>query len=101
MWNTLYVTGRSGFTAVLTDALIMSGEDFLTGSYDADGVYLFWVANGFSLNKLKASLGPGIIFKYRLRFFDNIDTFSMFSKRNYYDNRLTPEQEQMFRDLVV
>ncbi|HEY0653316.1 MAG TPA: hypothetical protein VGD65_09315 [Chryseosolibacter sp.] len=101
MWNTLYVAGRSGFTAVLINALMVSGEDFLTGSFDADGVYLFWVPENFSLPKLKATLGPGIVFKYRLRFFDNIDSFTMFSKKNYYNNKLTAAQEQMFRDLVA
>lgn len=100
-WNTLYVTGRSGFTRELIDALVYSGEDFLTGSFDADDVYLFWVRKDFSLSRLKTSLGGRLIFKYRMRFFENIDTYTMFSGKNYYDNRLTPEQEQMFRDQMA
>ena len=96
-WETLYVTGRSGFTSELVDGLNNSGEDFLTGSYDENGVYLFWVTEHFALKKLKIVLGYKMIFRYRLRFFSDIDTFTLFTQKNY-SNNLTPEQEQTFRD---
>ena len=98
-WNTLYVTGRSGFTAELIEALNFSREEFLTGSYDINGVYLFWVTEKFSIDNLKLILGGHAIFKYRIRFFDDIETYTLSSGKNY-SNGLTPEQEQMFRDQV-
>lgn len=96
-WETLYVTGRSGFTSELVDGLNKSGEDFLTGSYDENGVYLFWVTEHFALAKLKAVLGCKMIFRYRLRFFSDIGTFTLFTQKNR-NNNLTAEQEQTFRD---
>lgn len=96
-WKTLYATGRSGFASRLVDALDASGENFLPGSSGENDVYMFWVTEHFSLSKLKIALGSKRIFKYRLRFFNDVSTFTLFTEKNRKKN-FTPDQEQAFRE---
>lgn len=98
-WRTLYVTGRRRFESELLEALNRSGEHFLTGSFDTTGTYLFWVTDDFSIATLKCVIGSRQIFKYRMRFFDEVESFLSFKDIHKKMHRFTPEQEQMFRDL--
>jgi hypothetical protein len=98
-WRTLYVAGREGFNHVLTEGLHESGEDYLTGSFNSDGTYLFWVTDTFDLDNLKSTIGSRKLFKFRIRFFTDIDMFKWFMTRSARSHRFTAAQEQMFRDL--
>jgi hypothetical protein len=98
-WKTLYVTGRSGFDLELIHRLKRSGEDFLTGSFNTDGTYLFWITDNFVLRKLKKIIGGKTIFKYRMRFFLGIDAFVSFRNREKPGHNFTPDQEESFRNL--
>ena len=98
-WKTLYVTGRSGFDGELVNKLKRSGEDFLTGSFNSDGTYLFWITDNFVLKSLKRIVGGKTIFKYRMRFFLGIDAFVTFRDKDKERHGFTADQEQMFRDM--
>lgn len=98
-WKTLYATGRSGFDLELVNRLKRSGEDFLTGSFNAEGTYLFWITDNFALRNFKKILGGKMIFKYRMRFFLGADAFVSYKDNRKTNHKFTPDQEQMFRDL--
>lgn len=98
-WKTLYVTGRSGFDLELVNRLKRSGEDFLTGSFNSQGTYLFWISDNFALRSLKKVIGGKAIFKFRMRFFQRIDAFVAYQEKDKRSHGFTPMQEQMFRDL--
>ena len=88
-WKTLYVTGRPGFDFELINRLKRSGEDFLTGSFNTDGTYLFWITDNFALRSLKKLVGGKSIFKYRIRFFLRIDAFVTFTNKSKEKHGLT------------
>lgn len=98
-WKTLYVTGRFGFDEALLDRLERSDIDFLTGSFNLEGTYLFWVPEDFNVRDLKRLLGARIVFKYRMRFFFAIDAFVSSRDHGKRTNGFTSDQEQMFREL--
>jgi hypothetical protein len=98
-WKTLYVTGRTGFDSELVNKLDRSGQDFLTGSFNSDGTYLFWVTDNFVLATLKKIVGGKTIFKFHMRFFLGIESFAAYNDKNTTRHRFSPEQEQVFREL--
>ena len=98
-WKTLYVTGRTGFDLELVNRLKRSSEDFLTGSFNSNGTYLFWIADNFAVGDLKKIVGGKSIFKYRMRFFLKADAFVSHRDQGKMIHRFTAGQEQMFRDL--
>jgi hypothetical protein len=98
-WRTLYVTGKTGFDTTVLRYLERLDIHFLTGSFNADDTYLFWVTNHFVLQDFKKAIGSKIIFKYRMRFFFEVDAFLSSrdtGKRSHY---FTTDQEAMFREL--
>jgi hypothetical protein len=98
-WKTLYVTGRAGFDAAILHYLERSDIHFLTGSFNAHDTYLFWVTNHFVLQDLKKAIGGKVIFKYRMRFFFEVDAFLSSRDMGKQGHRFTTDQEAMFRDL--
>lgn len=98
-WSTLYITGRPGFDEAVLNYFKKSHVDFLTGSFNEDGLYLYWITEDFILKNFKKTIGSKVIFKYRLRFFLSVDTFVASENRQKRNHHFTPDQEQMFRDL--
>jgi hypothetical protein len=98
-WKTLYITGRSEFDQIVLDYLKKLEIDFMTGSFNEEGLYLLWVAENFDLKLLKRAIGGKVIFRYRLRFFFNVNSFVTSIDKGKRRHHFTPDQEQMFRNL--
>ena len=98
-WRTLYTTGRAGSDRVVNDYLKKLKVEFITGSFDQEGTYLFWVTANFDLERLRREIGGKLTLRYRLRFFFSVDSFVAFRHKEEKNHHFTPDQEQMFRDL--
>jgi hypothetical protein len=98
-WKTLYVTGRPGFDRELLSSLEKTDSHYLTGSFNDDNTYLFWVTESFEVQKLKYAIGSKVLFRYRLRFFFGVDAFISSRDLGKRNHQFTSVQEQMFRDL--
>src|SRR5689334_20644239 len=94
----LYVTGRPGFDQKVARCLKKLKVNFLTGSFSATSTYLFWIPDQFDLDKFKGKIGSRRMFKYRLRFFSNANSFATFRDKNKRKHGFDSKQEQMFRD---
>jgi hypothetical protein len=70
-WITLYVKGRVGFKAAVLARL---REVVLHGSSQLDqDVLMVWVKGSKSVRSIKLMIGADTIFRYRLRFFTDLN----------------------------
>ena len=70
-WITLYVKGRVGFKPLVLAKL---KEVILHGSSPADqDVLMVWVKGNKSLRSIKLMIGAETVFRYRLRFFTDLN----------------------------
>lgn len=99
VWKTLYTTGRVGSDRVVNGFLRKLKIEFITGSFNQEGTYLFWVTDNFDLKRFRRKIGGKMTFRYRLRFFFSVDSFIAFRDKEEKNHGFTPDQEQMFRDL--
>ena len=78
-WITLYITGRADFRELVHKKLEHSKLSLMPGYLDASlgrGTYdLYWVDESVSLKDFKEAIGAKLIWKYRLRFYANLEEF--------------------------
>jgi hypothetical protein len=78
-WTTLYITGRSDFREDVHKKLEASRLDYMPGYIEGTagtGIYdLFWIDDSIALKDIKEAVGSKLIWKYRLRFYNNLEDF--------------------------
>src|SRR5688572_25577322 len=77
-WKTIYIVGRKGFYDEVLKNLEKSGIDFMSGYNTRDAAEtheLFWIPERMALRKFKESISARTIFKYRLKFFRELEDF--------------------------
>lgn len=78
-WTTLYITGKTDFRADVLDKLEDSRLDFMPGYMEGTtgaGIYdLYWIKESTTLREVKDAIGSKLIWKYRLRFYCNLEDF--------------------------
>lgn len=74
-WTTIYINGKAGAEAEILHNLQHSGFNFMPGYANEKGLILFWVDEAESLRSFKKAIGSKTIFKYRLRFYTNVEAF--------------------------
>ncbi len=96
-WNTLYITGKSGFKEEVLESLEDSNLPFMPGStgYDQE-VSLFWIDDSLPLRDIKKAIGSKIVFKYRLRFFTSLEELQLEEEKN---TTLTPREEAKIHEM--
>ena len=77
--QTIYIVGNPGFVELHRKRLDDSSR-FLRGQATIEipekEVQLFWVHNKSELKKLKMAIGSDLIWKYRLRFYYELEEFT-------------------------
>ena len=77
--QTIYIVGNPGFVELHRKRLDDSSR-FLRGQVTVEipekEVQLFWVHNKSELKKLKKAIGSELIWKYRLRFYFELEEFT-------------------------
>jgi hypothetical protein len=77
-WKTIYIVGRKGFYDEVLKNLEKSGIDFMVGynTRDVSETHeLLWIPERMALRKFKDAITARTIFKYRLRFFRELEDF--------------------------
>jgi hypothetical protein len=97
-WMAVYVTGRPGFDRKVERYLKKLDISFMTGSFSAANTYLFWITDEFDIDSFKWRIGSRRIFKHRLRFFSDVNSFITSRDKNKRKHNFNSNQEQMFRD---
>lgn len=77
--QTVYIVGNIGFLA-LHHKHLDDNSKFLRGQVTVEipgkEVQLFWVHNRSALKELKKAIGADLIWKYRLRFYFDLEAFT-------------------------
>lgn|SRR5690606_23310452 len=78
-WTTLYITGRADFRGDVLKKLEGSKLEFMPGYLgrsSEDGFHdLYWISDAHSMREIKEAVGSKLIWKYRLRFFRELEEF--------------------------
>lgn len=74
-WITVYVRGRSGAEADVIKNLEQAKFRYMRGSSTEKGFWLYWIDKPENLRAFKKAIGSKTVFKYRLKFFTNVEEF--------------------------
>ena len=78
-WTTIYITGRPEFQAEVRKKLEHSNLDFMPGYVDNTTTTvthdLYWLNDLTELRKMKEAVGSKLVWKYRLKFYANLEAF--------------------------
>lgn len=78
-WTTLYITGRADFRGDVLKKMESSKLAFMPGylgrSLENEFHDLYWISDKHSLREVKEAVGSKLIWKFRLRFFRELEDF--------------------------
>ena len=78
-WTTIYITGRPEFQAEVRKKLGHSDLNFMPGYVDNTTTTvthdLYWLNDLTELRKMKEAVGSKLVWKYRLKFYANLEAF--------------------------
>jgi hypothetical protein len=76
-WTTLYITGKSDFSNEVRRRLEHARIKYMTGYMGTgNGKHdMYWIDETEDLRKVKTAIGGKIIWKHRLRFYTNLESF--------------------------
>ena len=78
-WKTIYITGRPKFQAEVRRRLSHSNLSFMPGYVDNTTATvtndLYWLNKHTELREMKEAIGSKTVWKYRLKFYANLEGF--------------------------
>lgn len=97
-WNTIYIKGRPGFEAEVTDKLTDSAIRIMPGSFtEGENKALYWIEENTSVRELKKAIGSKLVFKYRLQFFKSLEELQ--ASENLKKESFTIEEEEQIKKM--
>jgi hypothetical protein len=103
-WNTIYLTGRADFREEVRRKLDHTHLNYMPGYVDnsISSVMhdLFWLDESIDLSVFKEAIGSKLIWKYRLRFYTNLEEFVQ-SQNQKLDGKLTKEELEMIAAMLA
>jgi hypothetical protein len=103
-WNTIYITGRDDFREEVRRKLDHTHLNYMPGYIDNSMTRimhdLFWLDESIDLRTFKEAIGSKLIWKYRLRFFTNLEAFVQ-SQNNKDNDTLTKEELEMIAAMLA
>lgn len=101
-WNTIYITGKSGFWADVNDRLSGADVMHMVGSLEhlpedvCRGVY--WLADNETLEDFKYAIGAKLIWRYRLRFTNDAEA-EISTVRKRAPERFTERERKLIQKM--
>lgn len=78
-WTIVYITGRRDFQEEVRKKLEHSDLKFMPGYVDNSSAAvnhdLYWLSDQTEVREMKEAIGSKLVWKYRLRFHTNLETF--------------------------
>lgn len=102
-WSTLYIHGKPGFEREVLDQLERSSIGFMPGAMSGEpNVALYWVDERTSMRSFKKAIGSEIVFKYRLRVFNTLESLHEFQdQRIDATDNFTPQEQALIREMSL
>jgi hypothetical protein len=100
-WSTLYAHGNPGFEQEVLDQLEHSSIGFMPGSIGGDeNIALYWVDEHTTVRDFKKAIGSKMVFKYRLRFFESLESLHAFQDTHIRTADFTPQEEALIHEMA-
>lgn len=101
-WSTLYIYGNPGFEQEVLDQLEHSSIGFMPGSMTGEqNIALYWVDERTNIRDFKKAIGSEIVFKYRLRVFNSLESLHEFQDQRISSNdSFTPQEQALIREMT-
>jgi hypothetical protein len=97
-WTTVYIKGSNDFESEVLRHLEKSGFSFLPGTdHIEEGISLYWINDVSQLRDFKKAINAKTIFKYRLRFFFELEKAQ--EQKASRTMHLTPKEEAMVKKM--
>jgi hypothetical protein len=74
-WITVYIRGKVGAESEIIRNLDHTGFPYMRGAATEKRVGLYWIKGAENLRAFKKAIGSKTIWKYRLRFYTDIEAF--------------------------
>ena len=101
-WTTLYITGKQDFREDVRKKLENSKLDVMSGYLESSTTKghwdLYWTNDQYTLRDVKEAIGSKIIWKYRLRFFQDLEQF--IETGSNVNARLVKEEEEQLEEVL-
>ena len=102
-WTTLYITGKGDFRDDVFRKLESGDIDFMPGYLEPSagrGFFdLYWVKENTDVKEIKKAIGSKIVWKYRLRFYTNLEEFTNAIERNPRKLSFTKEEQSLMESM--
>ncbi len=102
-WITIYITGQSDFREDIRKKLERSDVEFMPGYIENSSTHhphdLYWLNGHTDLRQFKEAIGGKLIWKYRLRFFSNLEAFIAFQDETQGVNEFTAHDLRMIAEM--
>lgn len=92
-WITVYIKGKSGFEQDALDKLNGSDFPFMPGTSYEEGLMLCWIPEQKTVRSFKQEIGSKIVFRYRLRFYTNVEALIEQNHNEKSDAEIRTEEE--------
>ena len=97
-WTTIYITGKTDFREEVKKKLEHSDQRYMPGfienSMGEKTHDLYWLDGQTDLRAFKEAIGGKLIWKHRLRFFDNLEAF-LLSQQAKTENEFSEREREM------
>jgi hypothetical protein len=102
-WITIYISGRTDFRDDVRKKLERSDVEFIPGYIENTSTNnphdLYWLNGHTDLRQFKDAIGGKLIWKYRLRFFSNLEEFIAFQQQASGINEFTAHDLKMIAEM--
>ena len=98
-WTTLYITGEGDFRDDVFRKLEGGDVDFMPGYLEPSagrGFFdLYWINESTDLRELKRVIGSKLVWKYRLRFYTDLEEFTNATEKNSRKMGFTKDEQSL------
>jgi hypothetical protein len=102
-WKTIYITGKEGFKEEVRKKLEHSDLKHMPGnlgtSTDVGTDDMYWLDDQIDLRTFKEEVSGKLVWKYRLRFYESLETFLQNQETQRKANELTPEDLALIEEM--
>lgn len=101
-WSTLYIHGRPEFEQEVLHRLERSSIGFMPGSMSGEqNIALYWVDERTNVRAFKKAIGSEIVFKYRLRFFNSLESLHDYQDQDMISSEnFTVQEQALIREMT-
>jgi hypothetical protein len=92
---TVYIKGKDGYRNKAKDRIrkssLVEGIHYITGENAMHNTLLYWITSKISLKEFKKVIGSDVIWKYRIRFYQNVE--DLIEKKD--NNQLSKKEKEL------